>query len=97
MFERKISKEKNIIDKTIHSLLNENHIKTLETNDCLNFAFSDIRLARIACSNLNIFDFFKRKFSGCKNVRCNQIIYADYDTHNYECPNCGSLLTKKKA
>jgi hypothetical protein len=56
------------------------------------YAFSDIRMARFACSAFKLDDFVDNKVRRCKIDNCKKFAYRDFDLKNYPCLECGTDL-----
>jgi len=56
------------------------------------YAFQDIRLARLACPTLEIQDFIDKKVRRCPQPNCKTISYRDFDRKKYNCLECNTLL-----
>lgn len=59
------------------------------------YAFVDIRMARYACTSMNLDDFIESKVRKCKIETCKTFAYRDYNRKVYYCLNCGTELTKE--
>ena len=56
------------------------------------YAFQDIRLARVACPTLNLQEFIDLKIRRCSQQNCKNISYRDFNRKTYECPDCNTEL-----
>lgn len=56
------------------------------------YAFQDIRIARLACPSLNIDEFIENKVRRCTHSNCKNIMYRDFDRKTYNCPECNTLV-----
>ncbi|GAB5418978.1 MAG: hypothetical protein Crog4KO_00410 [Crocinitomicaceae bacterium] len=57
------------------------------------YAFQDIRMARYACSAMNLDDFVKSKVKRCGVDTCKLIAYRDFDRKNYNCVICNTMYS----
>ena len=56
------------------------------------YAFQDIRLARVACPTLNLQEFIDAKVKRCIQHNCKKISYRDFDKKTFDCPDCNTKL-----
>ena len=54
------------------------------------YAFQDIRIARLACPSLNIDEFINQKVRRCEHSNCKNIFYRDFDRKPYNCIECNT-------
>ncbi len=61
------------------------------------YAFTDIRIARVACSSMSLEAFLTKKVRSCRTVYCQKMEYRNFEKKLYRCTECGSLLNPDKA
>ncbi|MGW1454545.1 hypothetical protein ACWBC2_06085 [Salegentibacter agarivorans] len=55
------------------------------------YAFIDIRAARVACSSMSLDNFINNKVRRCSGENCSEIYYRNFDNAIYTCPECGTI------
>lgn len=92
-----LSAEENYILETLSVLNSSKFLKLINKSSNINlfeYAFTDIRLARIACNSMNLDDFTEAKVRDCIKMTCGKFNYRDFDRNVYECSECGSQLNE---
>ncbi len=56
------------------------------------YAFTDIRVARHACSSLVLNEFVDKFIRRCSTTNCKKMSYRDYNSRSYNCVDCGVEL-----
>lgn len=54
------------------------------------YAFTDIRMARLACNAMNMENFIDEKVKRCKTETCKYFAYRDFNKKQYTCLECGT-------